>query len=140
MAQAEQSLPPLQKQLAQERDLLAALGGRLPADGPAGTIEISALQLPLEVPVGLPSTLVERRPDIRAAEANLHAASAQVGVATAARLPNITLSANGGTIADTLSGLASGPNAFWILAGGLTQADLRRRRPAPSAEGRRGRL
>ena len=121
LAQAEQSLPPLQKQLAQARDLLATLGGRFPADGPAGTIEIPALQLPLEVPVGLPSTLVERRPDIRAAEANLHAASAQVGVATAARLPNITLSANGGSMADTLSGLASGPNAFWTLAGGLTQ-------------------
>ena len=121
LAQAEQSLPPLQKQLAQARDLLATLGGRFPADGPAGTIEIPALQLPLEVPVGLPSTLVERRPDIRAAEANLHAASAQVGVAVAARLPNITLSANGGSMADTLSGLASGPNAFWTLAGGLTQ-------------------
>jgi len=121
LAQAEQSLPPLQKQLAQERDLLAVLGGRFPADGPSGTIEISALALPLQVPIGLPSTLVERRPDIRAAEANLHNASALVGVAVAARLPNITLSANGGSAAASLAGLASGPNAFWTLAGGLTE-------------------
>jgi NodT family efflux transporter outer membrane factor (OMF) lipoprotein len=121
LAQAEQSLPPLQKQLAQEQDLLAVLGGRFPAEGPSGTIEISKLELPLQVPVGLPSALVERRPDIRAAEANLHAASAAVGVAAAARLPVITLTANAGSSAETLAGLGSSPNLFWTLAGGVVQ-------------------
>ena len=121
LAQAQQSLPPLEKQLAQQQDLLAVLGGRFPAEGPGRTFEISDLTLPHDVPVGLPSALVERRPDIRAAEANLHAASAQVGIAAAARLPNITLTASGGSIAGDLAGLASSPNLFWTLAGGVTQ-------------------
>jgi NodT family efflux transporter outer membrane factor (OMF) lipoprotein len=121
LAQAQQTLPPLEKQLAQQRDLMAMLGGRYAADGPSGTVEISQLSLPHEVPVGLPSGLVERRPDIRAAEANLHAASAQVGVAAAARLPSITLTANGGSAASSLAGLTSSPNLFWTLAGGVTQ-------------------
>jgi NodT family efflux transporter outer membrane factor (OMF) lipoprotein len=119
LAQAQQSLPPLEKQLAQQRDLMAMLGGRYAADGPAGVVEISQVTLPHEVPVGLPSGLVERRPDIRAAEANLHAASAQVGVAAAARLPSITLTANGGSAASSLAGLTSSPNLFWTLAGGV---------------------
>jgi NodT family efflux transporter outer membrane factor (OMF) lipoprotein len=121
LAQAEQSLPPLEKQLAQQRDLLAMLGGRYAADGPAGTVEISSLALPHTVPVGLPSTLVQRRPDIRAAEANLHAASAQIGVAAAARLPSITLTANGGGAASRLADIASSPNLFWTLSAGITQ-------------------
>jgi NodT family efflux transporter outer membrane factor (OMF) lipoprotein len=97
------------------------LGGVAAADGPAGTVEISQLALPREVPVGLPSSLVERRPDIRAAEANLHAASAQVGVATAARLPNITLTPNAGGAASNLADIFSSPNLFWTLAGAVTQ-------------------
>ena len=121
LAQAEQSLPPLEKQLAQERDLLAILGGRFPAQGPAGTVELSALALPHEAPAGLPSSLVERRPDIRAAEANLHAASAAIGAAVAARLPQITLSAEAGAAASNLGGLASSSNLFWQLAGGIAQ-------------------
>lgn len=121
LALAQQTLPPLEKQLAQQRDLLAELGGRYAADGPAGTVEIADLALPHQVPVGLPSTLVERRPDIRAAEANLHAASAQVGIAMAARLPNITLTANGGGSAEQLANIFSSPNLFWTLAGGVTQ-------------------
>ena len=121
LAQAVQSMPPLEKQLAQERDLLAILGGRFPAEGPAGTIDLSALALPHEVPAGLPSSLVERRPDIRAAEANLHAASAAVGVAAAARLPQISLSASGGSAASGLGGLVSSPNLFWQVAGEVAQ-------------------
>lgn len=121
LAQAEQSLPPLQKQLAQERDLLAQLAGRYPSQGPGGAINLSDLELPHQVPSGLPSSLVDRRPDIRAAEANLHAASAQVGVAIAARLPSITLTANGGSSASTLAALTSSPNLFWGLSAGVTQ-------------------
>ena len=121
LAQAEQSLPPLEKQLAQERDLLSILGGRFPAEGPSGTVELADLTLPHEVAAGLPSSLVERRPDIRAAEANLHAASAAIGVAAAARLPQITLSAAGGSAASTLGGLTSSSNLFWQVAGEVAQ-------------------
>jgi NodT family efflux transporter outer membrane factor (OMF) lipoprotein len=121
LAQAEQTLPPLEKQLAQERDLLAILCGRFPAQGPSGTVEILGLSLPHEVPAGLPSALVERRPDIRAAEANLHAASAAVGVAAAARLPQITLGANGGSAASSLAGLTNSSNLFWQVAGEVAQ-------------------
>ena len=121
LAQAEQTLPPLEKQLAQQRDLLSILGGRFPAEGPAGAVDISALALPHEVPAGLPSSLVERRPDIRAAEANLHAASAAIGVAAAARLPQISLTASGGSAASTIGGLFSSPNLFWQVAGDVTQ-------------------
>jgi NodT family efflux transporter outer membrane factor (OMF) lipoprotein len=121
LAQAEQSLPPLEKQLAQQRDLLAILGGRFPAEGPSGTVEVAGLALPHDVPAGLPSDLVERRPDIRAAEANLHASSAAVGVAVAARLPNITLSAQGGSAAGSLGGLTSSSNLFWQLTGEAAQ-------------------
>jgi NodT family efflux transporter outer membrane factor (OMF) lipoprotein len=121
LAQAQQSLPPLEKQLAQQRDLLAILAGRYPAEGPSGMVEISNLTLPHEVPAGLPSALVERRPDIRAAEANLHDASAAIGVAVAARLPQITLSANAGSAASTLGGLTASPNLFWQVAGEVAQ-------------------
>ncbi len=121
LAQARQSLPPLEKQLAQERDLLSILGGRFPAQGPSGSVELANLTLPHDVAAGLPSALVERRPDIRAAEANLHAASAAIGVAVAARLPQITLSAGGGSAASSLGGLTSSSNLFWQVAGEVAQ-------------------
>src|SRR5215471_2347899 len=85
LAQAEASLPPLHKQLGQQRHLIAVLAGRLPADEPQARFDLAGLQLPQEVPLSLPSKLVDQRPDVRAAEASLHAASAQVGVAVAAR-------------------------------------------------------
>ena len=121
LAQAEQTLPPLEKQLAQERDLLSILGGRFPAEGPSGSVELADLTLPHDVAAGLPSALVERRPDIRAAEANLHAASAAIGVAAAARLPQITLGVGGGSAASTLGGLTSSSNLFWQIAGEVAQ-------------------
>ena len=99
MAQAQAGLPPLEKQLAQERDLLKALIGRFPSHELAETFELSGLRLPQDLPVSLPSKLVEQRPDIRAAEEQLHSASAQVGVAIANMLPNLTLTANGGAAA-----------------------------------------
>ncbi len=121
LAQAQQALPALQKQLAQERDLITVLAGRYPSDQVSQTFELSALELPRNLPISLPSKLVDRRPDIRAAEANLHAASAQIGVAIANMLPNITLSANDGTIATQLSGLFGPGNGYWTLAGSVTQ-------------------
>lgn len=120
-AQAEQNLITVQKQLAQQRDLITVLAGQFPANQIPQTFELDSLELPRDLPVSVPSTLVDRRPDIRMAEANLHAASAQIGAATAAMLPNITLSANGGTIATQLAGLFAPGNGFWTLSGTVSQ-------------------
>ena len=121
LAQAEAALPPLQKQLAQQRDLIAVLASRFPSNPPNDTFDLTSLRLPSELPVSLPSRLVEQRPDIRAAEANLHAASAQIGVAVANMLPQITLSATPGLTATTLAQLFTPGGVFWTLAAGATQ-------------------
>jgi NodT family efflux transporter outer membrane factor (OMF) lipoprotein len=121
LAQAEATLPPLRKQLAQQRDLIAVLVGRLPSDQPNAKFVLASLQLPQDLPVTLPSALVDHRPDIRVAEEDLHAASAAIGVALAARLPQITLSANGGSSALTIGSLFGPGTAFWTLAGNLAQ-------------------
>lgn len=121
LAQTKALLPPLQKQLAQQRDLLAALVGRLPNDAPSEIFEFSSLQLPQELPLSLPSKLVEQRPDVRAAEEQLHAASAAIGVAKANMLPQLTLSANLGGTATEISQMFKSGNGFWTIAGGLTQ-------------------
>jgi NodT family efflux transporter outer membrane factor (OMF) lipoprotein len=99
LAQAEELLPPLEKQLAQQRDLLTSLAGQYAADEVRQKFDLAHLKLPTNLPVSLPGKLVDQRPDVRAAEANMHSAAAQIGVAIAARLPNITLSANGGSAA-----------------------------------------
>jgi NodT family efflux transporter outer membrane factor (OMF) lipoprotein len=121
VAQVEQTLPPLEKLLAQQRDLIAALVGQLPSGEAGLPFELSSLHLPVEIPVSLPSKLVEQRPDILIAEANLHVASAQIGVAEAAMFPNLTLTANPGTIATQTSRLFEPGGAFWSLGAGLTQ-------------------
>lgn len=121
IAQTDASLPVLQKQLAQQRDQLTALLGRLPNQEPTDTFDLAALELPATLPVSLPSQLVAQRPDIRAAQAQLHAASAMIGVATANRLPAFTLSGNVGSTAATLGSLFSPGTAFWALGAGLTQ-------------------
>jgi NodT family efflux transporter outer membrane factor (OMF) lipoprotein len=121
LAQAEATLPPLRKALAINRDLLAALLGSYPSQGPRAAFKLAALQLPDDLPVSLPSQLIEQRPDVRAAQELLHAASAQVGVATANMLPNFTINANGGYTNTSLAGLFSPANAFWLLAGNVTQ-------------------
>ncbi|HKT95371.1 MAG TPA: efflux transporter outer membrane subunit [Paraburkholderia sp.] len=119
LAQARAQLPPLQKQLAQTRDQLTVYLGRFPSEEPTETFDLQSLQLPDVLPVSLPSTLVEQRPDIRASEALLHAASAEVGVATANMLPQLTLSAAyGSETADTLFGPGT---AIWNLGAGLVQ-------------------
>ncbi len=139
LAQAEASLPPLQKQLAQQRDLIAALVGRYPSRSPAARFDLASLQLPPDVPLSLPSRLVEQRPDIRAAEASLHAASAQIGVAIANMLPDISLTANAGSSALTLASLFAPGTGFWTIAANATQtifdagALLHRKRAAEAA-------
>src|SRR5262245_35837355 len=93
LAQVEQTLPPLQRQLEQQRHLITALIGRFPSREPTNRkFTLDSLRLPRDLPVSVPSTLVSQRPDIRAAEANVHSTSALIGVAIANRLPNITIS------------------------------------------------
>ena len=122
LAQAQATLPPLQKQLALQRDLLTALIGRLPSQEPAETFELASLQLPQELPVSLPTNLVDQRPDIQSAQAQLHAASALIGVAIAAQLPQFTLTANAGTVANQIGQLFITPEtAFWSVAGNVAQ-------------------
>lgn len=94
LAQAQQSLPPLEKQLAQQRDLLTALAGHYPSEEVAEKFTLESLRLPHELPVSLPSKLVEQRPDVAMASATLHSASAAIGVAIANRLPVVNLTAN----------------------------------------------
>jgi NodT family efflux transporter outer membrane factor (OMF) lipoprotein len=121
LAQTQQALPVLQKQLAISRDQLTALLGRLPASEPSEMFYLSDLRLPEALPLSLPSRLVEQRPDVRAAEENLHAASAGVGIAIANRLPNITLDAATGSSALMLGNLFGAGTGFWSLTGGITQ-------------------
>jgi len=121
LAQLQATLPALKKQLAQQRNLLARLAGRFPSEEPAQRFELAALSLPEQLPVSLPSKLVEHRPDVRASEAQLHSASAQVGVAIANMLPQITLTAAGGTTATQVSQWFSPGNQFWSLGASLTQ-------------------
>ena len=121
LAQAKATLPPLRKALAQQRDLLAALSGAYAGDGPRETFRLANLHLPVDLPVSLPSQLVEQRPDVRAAEEQLHAASAQIGVATANTLPNFTISANGGYSNTVFAALISPQSLAWELAGNATQ-------------------
>ena len=121
LAQVEATLPALLKQLAQQRDLLAALSGRFPNQDQTAPFELASLDLPRELPVSLPSQLVAQRPDVRQAEESLHSASAEVGLAVANRLPNITLSADVGTMALEAGKIFSGGAGFWTLAGSVTQ-------------------
>ena len=121
LGQARMLLPPLQKQLEQTRDLIRALVGNLPNQDVPETFELDALQLPPELPLSLPAKLIDQRPDVRAAEAQLHAANAQVGVAVAAMLPQFSITGNLGGNADEFAWMFRTGGPFWTLVGGVTQ-------------------
>ncbi|MFK2915875.1 efflux transporter outer membrane subunit [Dyella koreensis] len=121
LEQSRATLPPLEKQLAQQRDLLAALSGRTPDASIDATFELAALQLPTELPLSLPAQLVEQRPDVREADEQLHAASAGIGVAVANRLPNVQINATLGSAAEKTSSLFTAGTGFWSLGGNITQ-------------------
>jgi NodT family efflux transporter outer membrane factor (OMF) lipoprotein len=124
LAQVQQTLPLLEKQLAQQRDFMIALTGHLAGEGLPERFEFSSLRLPGDLPVSLPSALVEQRPDVRAAEANLHAASAQVGVSIANRFPQFSLvgtnvGRQSASFADLF--LCGATCTLWTIAGSATQ-------------------
>ncbi len=116
LAQTVATLPPLQKSRAQNRNQLMAYLGRLPSQDKGEAVRLEDLRLPRDLPVSVPSLLVRQRPDIRAAESQMHQASANVGVATANMLPNVTLSASGGSSALALSALYGPQTAAWSVA------------------------
>ncbi len=119
-AQAEQALIPLAKQLELTRDLIRALAGNLPNEEVAETFELESLQLPQELPLSLPSQLVEQRPDIRAAQEQWHAASAQVGVAVAGRLPQFSITAAVGGMASTPDWMFKTGGDFFSVLGNVS--------------------
>ncbi len=120
-AQTAQTLPPLQKQLGQTRDALTALLGRLPADEPQEIFRLDELTLPTDLPVSLPSKVIEQRPDVRQAEENLHGASAAVGIALANMLPQFAINADLGSSALKQGQLFSPYTGFWDVGASLTQ-------------------
>jgi NodT family efflux transporter outer membrane factor (OMF) lipoprotein len=115
MAEDEAAGPPLRQQLAQARHRLALLLGKAPSEYAAPEFDFASFHAPASVPVALPSELVHRRPDILAAEAQLHAATANIGVETAALYPNVTLSAS--LLQSTLhpQDLFQGTSAGWSI-------------------------
>jgi NodT family efflux transporter outer membrane factor (OMF) lipoprotein len=121
LAQARAALPPLQEQFEQTRDLIRALVGNLPNQDVPETFELDALQLPPELPLSLPARIIEQRPDVRAAEAQLHAANAQVGVAVAAMLPQLNITGAYGGNADEFAWMFRHGGPFWNLVGDVTQ-------------------
>ncbi|MBU6297112.1 MAG: efflux transporter outer membrane subunit [Alphaproteobacteria bacterium] len=121
LAQTEAMLPPLLKQATQLHDLLAVLTGRFPSQAPDVAFELSSMTLPDKLPVSIPSALVAQRPDIRQAEATLHAASAQIGIAVANRLPDIQLTAAAGSSALAFGQLFMPGTNFWNVAGAVTE-------------------
>jgi NodT family efflux transporter outer membrane factor (OMF) lipoprotein len=121
LAQARALLPPLQKQFEQTRDLLRALVGKLPNQELEQTFELTSLKLPRELPLSLPSKIIEQRPDVRAAAEQLCAANAQVGVAIAAMLPQFSITGAAGGTANEFAWMFRDGGPFWNLIAGVIQ-------------------
>lgn len=119
LASDRTTLPPLRQQLSAARHALAVLTGRSPATWSAPPFDLEAFTLPRTLPLSVPSKLVRQRPDILAAEAQLAADSAAIGIATAQLYPNITLSASLGQQALEAGGLFSAANRVWSLSAGV---------------------
>ncbi|HEY0269745.1 MAG TPA: efflux transporter outer membrane subunit [Sphingomonas sp.] len=121
LATAEGALPPLVRQRDHQRGLIATLTG-VAAGSPLPPLpRLDELTLPADLPVALPADIVANRPDVRAAEAQMRGAGADVGAAIAARLPNIMLSASAGGEATNIADMFASGNPFWALIGGVTQ-------------------
>ena len=139
LAQTRATLPLLEKQLALIRNQLAVLAGNFPSEDEGEVFDLETMQLPQELPLSLPSRLVEQRPDIRASESLLHAASAQIGVATADMFPQFTINGSAGSVATTAGKLFSAGSGIWSASASLAQplfrggALLHQRRAAVAA-------
>ena len=121
VAQARLLLAPLERALGEQQNLLATLTGRFPSEASRAGFQLLAFRLPRRLPLSVPANLVRQRPDVRMAEANLRAANAQIGVALANRLPQITLTANAGSSALAIGQLFSPGTMFWMVAGNAAQ-------------------
>jgi NodT family efflux transporter outer membrane factor (OMF) lipoprotein len=121
LANTSATIPPLRQQLAHASALLASLVGRTPAEWQPPAIALDDLSLPRELPVSLPSQLVRQRPDVLVAEATLHVSSANIGVATAALFPSITLSGTYGLQSSSLAALFTPARRVWSFGGSLLQ-------------------
>lgn len=121
LATTRSTVPALEKSLAQTRDQLAVLVGKPPSEAAIPDFTLDSMKLPTELPISVPADLVRQRPDVRASEAQLHYASAQVGVATAALYPQVNITAQYGRESLGASGLFQSQNAIWSLASGITQ-------------------
>lgn len=117
---ASETIPDLERQIQQQENLISILLGRNPSAITRG-LQITEEPKPLSVPPGLPSALLERRPDIREAEENLIAANAEIGVAKAAYFPSISLTGTAGFQSEALTGLFTGPAGLWTAGPSLTQ-------------------
>jgi outer membrane protein, multidrug efflux system len=117
---ASSKIPDLERQIQQQENFLSILLGRYPGPIPRG-LTLTEQAHPPQIPAGLPSALLERRPDVVEAEQQLIAQNALIGVARAAYFPQISLTGTGGTQSAALSGLFAGPSGFWNFAAGLTQ-------------------
>jgi NodT family efflux transporter outer membrane factor (OMF) lipoprotein len=115
LAATESTLPPLSQKLSQTEHLLATLVGRTPAEWASPQVDLTDLRLPKNLPITLPSELVRQRPDILVAEAQLHSASANIGVATAALFPRVTLDASYGLNNTSIENLFKKGSSFWSL-------------------------
>jgi len=121
LAQTRASLPPLEQNLAKSLHVLAVLIGTLPSEARLPLLRLEQLHLPKRLPLRLPSVLAKQRPDIQASEALLHAASAQIGVATANLYPQLTLSGNYGWESDVASSLFKPHTLAWAFGGQILQ-------------------
>lgn len=119
LGRTEAVLAQLEQQRTQRENDLSLLLGRSPGDLPRGR-PLSEIPPPPEIPVGLPSDLLQRRPDIRSAERQLAASNARIGEATALMYPQITLTGQAGYASTNLTGFLKSPSGFWELIGGLT--------------------
>jgi outer membrane protein, multidrug efflux system len=117
---AATEIPDFERQIAQQENAISILLGNNPGDVPRG-LKLTEQPHAPEVPVGIPSALLERRPDVREAEANLIAANAQIGVARAAYFPQISLTGTAGYESPALTNLFTGPAGAWNLVASLTQ-------------------
>ena len=121
VAQTRATLPTIEKELAHARHLLAVLVGELPGEAQLPELSLASLTLPAELPVSVPSQLVRERPDILAAEAIMHGASARIGVATASLYPQFVLTGSFGTLANSTGNLFGSDSMVWDFSAGLTQ-------------------